>query len=245
MPPCRKSLLLLFLILVLTCCASPVSAQAQSWCGIQTLFFQHNLSTSPAGYEELINYPSGNPEVDENITINAGMGPVLLDAYITPEGALTDTSELLKGLRRYRMYHYVNTASGVTVANYSVYLRHANGTETYVYSALSDDINDLTANEYLTSYVKQSDSMLSPTDRIVIKIFAQTTHPSNVVFHFVYQGSVHTSHVDSGYFVCEDTAAESVSVYQPSVWTPIGPEVAILGAVAGVGIVGLGRRKRE
>ena len=226
--------------------SSPLSpSDAQTWCGIQTLYFQHNLSTSPPGYEELINYPSGNTEVDESITINSAMGPVLLDSYITPEGAFQDTSELLKGLRRYRMFHYVSSASGTTVANYSVYIRDQTGKETFVYSALSDDINDLVVNEYLTSYVKQEDSFLSPTDRIVIKIYGQTTHPSNIVFHFVYQGSTHTSHVESGYFVCEGTVPESVSVYRPSVFAPVGNGVAILAVAAMAIIAAIGKRRKN
>lgn len=193
------------LAMVLT--TSLVSAQPQPWCGIQTLYFQHNETTHPTGYEELINYPSGNAEVDESVTITSANGWVLIDSYITPEGSLYQTEEDLAGLRRYRYYTYVSTNTGTTQLNFTPFLRTPDGGETYFYSAVSDDINDLTVNEYLTSHVSQTPLIIhNATDRIVIKVYAKTTHPSPVTVHWVYQGSTHTSHVESGYFVCEEVS---------------------------------------
>ncbi len=198
----RGTLLFLFLVFVVS---FVVSAQGQSWCGSQTIYFQHNESTSPLGYEELINYPSGNTEVVENVTLINTAGWVLIDSYITPENIFSGTTEVERGLRRYRTYHYVDSAVGTTQANYTAFIRFADGYERYIYSVVTDDINDLSVNEYLTSYAVQTDYKLNHTDREVIKVYGKTTHSSPIKLYWVYQGSTHTSHLESGYFVCDPT----------------------------------------
>jgi len=211
-----------------------VSAQHQQpWCGVTTLFFQHNASTSPAGYEELINYPSGNPEVDESITITNANGWVLVDSYITPEGALDETIEDLAGLRRYKFFSYVSSNVGTTQFNFTPSKRAADGTETVFYSAISEDINSLTPDEYLLSHVSQTSLMLNPGDRIVIKVYVKTTHSSPITVHWLYQGSTNTSHVESGYFVCEEFQEQNSLV-------PAGLLFAFIGGL--IGTIVLSRR---
>lgn len=229
-----RSLALLFSLVLLVCILQPVAAQ-QSYCGIVSLFFQHNTTTNPPGYEELIGYPSGNTEVDESITIKNTDGLVLIDSYITPEGAFAHTSELQAGLRTYKMWHWVDTASGVTTANYSVYLRKSNGTEIFVYSAKSNDVDALVPTRYDTVYVKQVPTILEPTDRIVIKVYGGTTHPSPVVFHFVYQGSTRASLVESGYFTCEaEGAQQGAAIYMQPPLVPLPAAIPLLGLVLAV-----------
>lgn len=74
----RRLLILIAVCLILV----PCFAQQQPWCGITILYFQHNATTTPAGYEELINYPSGNAEVDEAMTIVNTDGWVLIVSSI-------------------------------------------------------------------------------------------------------------------------------------------------------------------
>lgn len=199
-------------LLLLVCVAS---AQTPV-CGTNVLYFQHNLSTSPAGYEELINYPSGNTEQDENITIKNTDGPVLIDAYIMPEGSLASATELLRGLREFDTYHYVDTASGVTRINYTAFRRFPNGTEHVFYSQTTEDINALTTTAYTTYRVSQDDLKLSHTDRLGIKIYGQTTHAANVKLHFVYQGMGNASHFHSGFFECPTPPVNDQSSYAPA-----------------------------
>ena len=225
----------LCLLLMLCSLCVPVLAQEQPWCGIQVLYFQHNESTSPPGYEELINRPSGNPQVDENITILNTNGWVLIDSYITPEYALSQTTEDLAGLRRYRYYSYVSTAVGTTQLNFTPFLRTPDGGETYFYSAISEDINSLTATEYLTSHVSQTPLIFhNATDRIVIKVYAKTTHSSPVTVHWLYQGTSNTSHVESGYFVCEESTMAGGGGGYAANELPASPVIPMLGICAGI-----------
>lgn len=225
----RRLLILIAICLIL----SPCLAQQQPWCGITVLYFQHNPTTTPAGYEELINYPSGNAEVDENVTILNTDGWVLIDSYITPEGALDNTQEDLAGLRRYRFYSYVSSNVGTTQLNFTPFRRFPNGTEVKFYSAESEDINSLTVDEYLLSHVSQTTLELSPGDRIVIKVYAKTTHSSPITVHWVYQGSVHTSRVESGYFVCEENQMAAAGSTVNELPLPLAiPLLALIGVIA-------------
>lgn len=229
-----------FLLLVMVALVTPCLAQGQ-WCGIQTLFFQHANSPDIPGYEQLINYPSGANETDESVTLQASMGTVIIDSYISPPGS-PDVDSLLKGLRRYRTFSYVDTASGITRLNFTPFVRYANGTERNLYTVMSDDINDLTVNEYLTSYVSPVDLDLSPqSTRLGIRVSANTTHPATVVLHWVYEGTYHYSSVESGYFECDTGAVSPISYYIPK-QSPMNPLIPV-GVIA-VAII-LFARKRE
>jgi hypothetical protein len=219
----------------------PVVAQQQSWCGIQTLYFQHNESTSPPGYEELIDYPSGNPEVDESVTVVNTGGLALIDNYIMPEGSMKSTEALLPGLRRYRFYSYVSGASGVTTLNFTAFRRFDNGTEQNFYSARSDDIDALAVTEYDLNYVSQSTLQINPTDRLGIRVYASTTHSAPITVHWVYQGTAHASHFESGYFVCPP---QNVPVYVQAIRQPLSACV-IVGSILLAGLIIAYKKRKE
>ena len=228
---------MLLLTLLFVCIVTPVSAQ---WCGVQTLFFQHANAPDIPGYEQLINYPSGAPEVDESVTIQASSGPVLIDTYLSPVGT-PDVSEITNGLRRYRTFMYVNSASGITRLNFTPFIRYTNGTERNVYTVMSDDIESLTVSEYLTSYTNPNNTYMEASARYGIRVTANTTHPSPIVVHWVYEGTLHYSSVDSGNFVCGDYSSMPISYYVPKQ----SPSNAFAPMIA-TGIIGfLLLRKRE
>jgi len=231
--------LLIFITAMFLLCGC-VSGQGQSWCGGQTLYFQNNPTTTPAGYEELINYPSGNPEIDESVSVTASTGPKLIDNYIAPEGSMEDVVGLLQGLRRYRYYAYVDSSVGTTQLNFTAFKRFANGTETNFYTAMSGDIDSLTVAEYDLNYVSQKNLVITPTDRIGIRVTANTSHSSPITVHWVYQGSLHTSHVESGYFMCK----ESLGNYNYAEQEPISPLIPMVAvAVSMIAIVVYNRRR--
>jgi hypothetical protein len=220
-------------------------AQSQSWCGTQTLYFQNNESTSPTGYEELINYPSGNTEKDESVTIKNTNGPVLIDNYIIPEGSMVNTIELEQGLRRYRYYAYVDSAVGVSQLNFTAFKRFSNGTEINFYTAMSGDIDSLTVTEYNLNYVSQNNLPIGPQDRLGIRVTANTTHSSLVTIHWVYQGSIHTSHFESGYFVCEEPATQNYAANYAE-QEPISPFIPMAAVIFSmIAIAAYNNRRRE
>lgn len=162
--------------------------------GGQILYFHHLAAPDITGYEGLFPTPAGATEVDESVTVQNGLGNVIVDPYVTDAG-YPGVTVLPAGLWRFRTYHYVSSATGTTQAVFNVVNRTSTGTETLLFCATSEDINSLTATEYLTSYVQTANYQVASTDRIVIRVFGTSTHAAPVTFHFVYEGTTHTSHV--------------------------------------------------
>lgn len=195
----RQAAIILLLILLLC----PLASAQVDWCDqVNTLYFQHSNSPDIPGYEELRNYPSGAMESDENVTITSADGLVLIDTYITPPGEPAITAFDV-GLRRYRTYHYVDKTIGTTRFLYRTFLRHVDGTETSLYEIITEDVDGVIPTEYLTSYVIANKTAVLPTDRIGISVFVNTTSSAEVYAHFVYEGDVHHSHIESGYYSCD------------------------------------------
>lgn len=225
------------------CLLSSVSAQ-QSWCGLQVAYFDQT-PTTPSSYETLLNYPSGNTTVDETVSVINTGGPKLIDTYLMPPGSLTETSQLLQGLRRYRVYSYVSGASGVTQLNFTAFRRFINGSEQNFYTALSGDIDALSVTEYNFNYVSPVTLDLTPTDRLGIRVSANTSHSAPITVHWVYQGETYASHFETGYFICEEPTAIQNITYTQSTnnATPLTVAlfVALIGIAALIGSIMLSR----
>lgn len=206
-----------------THCPTPTpTPPPQQWCGAQDLFFDHDQSSDPLGYEQLLNFPDGNPEVDENVTLRDTFGYVPIDQYITPIG-LPNINLIEYGAWRFRTYDYVSTTVGNTTLNFTVYkYDQTTALQTYLFSIESADINDLTVTEILTGYASSTNFTLLSTDRLVIKVSGKTDHSSNVFLHFVYQGFSHASHVNPAYFICPIVPTPTPTPIPTP--TTIGPE---------------------
>lgn len=168
------------------------------------LYFNHTPSPDTSWYEELAPIPAGSAEDDESVTVKLALGEVLIDNYTTITG-VPGVSVLPAGLWQFRTWHYVDSAAGTTNIVFKVYNRTVGGTETLLFTATSDEINALTTTEYVTYYVQTADYLVSLTDRLVIKLYGQSTHPANIALHFVYEGNVHTSHVQTPLFISDPT----------------------------------------
>lgn len=175
--------------------------------GGQILYFRGANSTDPITYEGLIPVPAGATERDETANVGGGAGQVLIDSYITDIGYPAVT-EYPAGLWRFRTFHYVNNAGGNTNAVFKVYNRTSGGTETLLFTVISEDINALVVDEYLTSYVQTAPYPVALTDRIVVKVYGQSDSGSAKVLHWVYEGSNHTSHIQT---TLESAPATSLS----------------------------------
>jgi len=175
--------------------------------GGQVLYFRHAASTDPVSYEGLVPVPAGGTESGESVAVRNTFGQVLVDSYITDVGypALT---EIPPGLWRFRTFHNVSSNTGVTTAVIKVYNRTASGTETLLFTTTSGEITGTTTTEYLTSYVQATPYPVSLTDRLVVKVYGQTTSSSSLDFRFVYDGTTHTSHIQT---VLESAPATSLS----------------------------------
>ena len=200
------------------------------------ILYFNNTASGIAGYEGLEPLPAGIAEVDESVTVTNALGEVLLDPYITASG-FPGQASLPAGLWRFRTFHYVDSSAGTTNAIFKVYNRTVGGTETLLFTATSDDINALTPDEYLTSYVQAAAYPLALTDRIVIKVYGKTNRVPNTLFHFVYQGTSRTSHVQTP-LTFQDASTLTFPAYAGSALYK-GQAVYISGANGGTTIVSL------
>lgn len=212
-----KHLAFIFLLLLIV----PASGQ---WCGLQDIFFQHQDSSDIPGYEEWINYPSGNTEVDENVSLTTPNTWYIVDSYATPAGT-PDVTAIQSGLRTYYMYAYVENSAGTTTLNITVFKRSSAGIETRLYSIESPDIEATTVTLYTIPYVAPMNLNLDITDRLVAKIYYKTTSAATIKAHFVYQGTTHASFARSGFFICPDEKVSSSYAKE----VPINPVIPIIG----------------
>jgi hypothetical protein len=210
------------------------AAGATGGTGGQILYFRHAASTDPVNYEGLIPVPAGATEVDEVTTIKDSSGKTLVDSYVTDVG-YPALIEYPAGLWRFRTFGYVNTAAGTTTFVFDVYNRTAGGTETLLFSATSDDVNALVPTEYLTSHVQTTAYPVALTDRIVVKVSVQTTHNANVDVHWVYEGTTHTSHIQTTLSAAPDTSLVFNVIAGETLYK--GQAVYISGATGGNPVV--------
>jgi hypothetical protein len=164
--------------------------------GGQVLYFHHDAVPSPAGYEGLQIIPAGSPEEDETVSVTAAGGLKVFDPYITLAG-YPGTTTWPAGLWRFRTFHYVDSTVGDSRIVFTLYNRTTSGTMTKLFDVMSEEINDVTATEHLTPYVQTLDYTVNSTDRMVINVSANTTAVAAKTVHFVYEGSLHTSHVQT------------------------------------------------
>lgn len=170
------------------------------WCGIQNGYFQ-DIPSGVDGFRDLHNYASGNPLVDENVTITDANGVVFIDSYISPPGALTNV-KLLEGLRNYNIYGYVSSVSQPSYFTFNVSKYDtATNKEIFFYNMTSVPISSVTPTLDKTYYTSPKNVSFSATERILIRIGAYTTRNTATTIHFLNQGTTPT-YVQSGYFQC-------------------------------------------
>jgi hypothetical protein len=213
----RAILVFLFILSILI---FPASADNWTqWCGLQSIYFDHGNAILPAGYESLNVTPPGKTEIDETVTVKASTSPMLIDSYISPQG-YPGVISLAAGTRTYNMYGYVNGAAGITRFNVTLHTRDITGLETFHYQAYSNDIDDLAVANQQFSFSHPQINMAT-TDRLVIRVYADTDSVSDKVVHWIYQGTTHSSRVDSAYFNCAiPTTTTSTPTWQPEINPP-------------------------
>jgi hypothetical protein len=163
-----------------------VSAAGRIW-----YFRQTNSDIS--GYESLQpDTPDADPQDDMTAVVIDTAGQVIIEEFASDPGdpALT---EIPVGEYEFRYWAYVSTASGSTNLVFKFYKRNTSGTETLLFEIDSPEIDALSSNFYTTLYTAVSSFVIAETDRIVTKVYAETTHTSNVTAHFLHSGATPSS----------------------------------------------------
>jgi hypothetical protein len=159
-----------------------VSAAGRIWYFRQT-------DSDISGYESLQpDTPDADPQDDMTaVVINTG-GQVIIEEFASDAGD-PNLTEIPAGEYEFRYWAYVSTASGATNLVFKVYKRNTAGTETLLFEVDSPEINALSSNYYTALSVLVTPLAIGATDRIVAKVYAETTHTSNVTAHFLHSGA--------------------------------------------------------
>jgi hypothetical protein len=159
-----------------------VSAAGRIWYFRQT-------DSDISGYESLQpDTPDADPQDDMTaVVINTG-GQVIIEEFASDAGD-PNLTEIPAGEYEFRYWAYVSTASGATNLVFKVYKRNTGGTETLLFELDSPEIDALSSNYYTALSVLVTPLAISATDRIVVKVYAETTHTSNVTAHFLHSGA--------------------------------------------------------
>lgn len=205
-----------------------VSAAGRIWYFRQT-------DSDISGYESLQpDTPDADPQDDmTTVVINTG-GQSIIEEFASDAGdpALT---EIPAGEYEFRYWAYVSDASGATNLVFKIYKRNTSGTETLLFEIDSPEINALSSNYYTALYVAVTPFAIAETDRIVAKVYAETTHTSNVTAHFLHSGgtpsNIRTA-VTLGY------AGPQGATGATGVIGPTGP-IGITGATGVIGPTGV------
>jgi len=205
-----------------------ISASGRIW-------YFRQADSDISGYESLQpDTPDLDPQDDMTaVVINTG-GQVLIEEFATDAGD-PGVTEIPAGEYEFRFWGYVSDASGSTNLVFKFYKRTTGGTETLLFEVDSPEINATSSNYYTALSVAVSPFTVADTDRIVVKVYAETTHTSNVTAHFLHSGATPSNirtAITQGY-VGPQGATGATGVAGPT-----GPSGAI-GITGATGVIGV------
>lgn len=165
-------------------------------------YFLSSVLVGIGFYETLSRIPPSEPQVDESVSCIGAGGttfgtPVLIDRYATIIGDPNITI-IPAGEWEFHFWGYVDSATAVSRLVYEVYKRDQSGTETLLFSLNSSEINSTSAvapDEIIDGYVTTSNIILTLTDRLVLKTYAQTSSNGARTVHYLHSDSIFASHI--------------------------------------------------
>ena len=149
-----------------------------------------NTSSDISGYDNLYDWASGS---EGDLTAVANNNSVLIKAFATPVGA-PEVQVIPAGLWEFNFYAYASlTGAFTTDIAFKVYRRDVSGTEVLMFTATSANIQVTSVQLYTLLYNMTADTYVNPTDRVVVKVYGETTNIVNTTVHFVFDGATHPS----------------------------------------------------
>jgi len=156
------------------------------------------LSTSDPSdistYYTLETLPSSGVEQTISTTCS-GTGDFFLGAFATDPG-VPGAVDLVAGSVSRRIY--ASSSGGAARLHMRVYLRNAAGIETLLRDEFSNSFIDTTATAQIWTATLSDVGVLLPTDRLVLKLYAQrVTGPASFVVTVYFEGTAHASSIQT------------------------------------------------
>lgn len=172
-----------------------------------TLVTANALTTEAAGAtvtikadrERITRAPASGTQQDESQSIVLADGDVTLDTYVTPSG-YPGSLAIPAGEWRFHGFFYVSAGATCTV-KFRVLKISATGAETTLFTTASSAAIASTSvaapTEVQLAYTVAADIPLLTTDRIAVRVIGNNSSATARTLHFVYQGNVFASHVET------------------------------------------------
>lgn len=161
--------------------ATGVSASGRIWYFTQT-------NSNIVNYESLTpDRPDANPQDIMSGSVTSAGGQTLLASFATAPGDPYLT-ELPVGEYEIRFWANVSSGDGVSTLVFKTYRRSTDNSETLLFELTSAEINATTATYSSAIATLTAPLALAQTDRIVTKVYAQTTNVGAVTVSFVHSG---------------------------------------------------------
>jgi hypothetical protein len=157
--------------------------------GAFTLFLDDTASGT-AGYDTLLTNPSGNPEVQESVTVGAGTIFAPVASYLSNS---INRTTIQTGIWEFNTYASTTSAGQSAYVVTDVYIRSINGVETYLFSGTSNAVT-ATSPQLVTSIVTTGSYATALSDKLVAKYaFLRNASPA-LTATLYHSGSIHDSH---------------------------------------------------
>jgi hypothetical protein len=154
-----------------------------------------NTSSDISTYDQLLDNATGSQNT--LTAASSSSSKVLIKAFATPV-ANPNVDFIDAGLWVFNFYAYASlTGAFTTVLIFDVYTRTSGGSETLLFSATSQNIQVTSAQLYTLMYNYQSGTAIPNTDRIVIKVSAQSSNAVSTTVSFVFDGTTMASLVQT------------------------------------------------
>jgi hypothetical protein len=137
--------------------------------------------------------PDDNPQDLMSTTITASSGPTIIEEFVTDAND-PGVTELPAGEYEFRFWASVSDAADVSTLKFDVYTRtQPGGVETLLFSTIAAEVNSLTPSFHTVLVVNTAPTVLDETDRIVIKVIAETTSATAKTVTFAHSGNTPSS----------------------------------------------------
>lgn len=135
------------------------------------IYYPAHIASDIVGYERMTKSQLTSSGHTQTVAINNNT--VLIDAFITDVNEPTVTG-YTSGIWTVHTHGQFSSHTGNNFIIWSIYKRTTGGTETLLYTVSTDNITVNTLVEYQFSYLL-SGATMNVSDRLIMKIYAQTT----------------------------------------------------------------------
>lgn len=232
------------LVIFFVCClVVPVLSVADDYeyCGDMNLFFWNDSSSFGSDYNRLATQPQMEDAKIMSVSVKEALGEQTIGSFITepfPSGKIMGP-----GLTRYRTFLNVSSTVGITRFDFIPYNVSPSGVKTKMFFGVprTEDVNELAAKEYLTSYARRNYTYFLPGERLLIRVNASTTSTVTRAAYFNIAGTEKASMVQVGYWICPSEQA----VYVSSIKQPLSPYAAMIAVIMAWSTASLYKKRKE